>query len=173
MIGQKFETMHCGPVFVCEYINTHKVGVIFGNTGHMIYTSKACLAKSDRPRLKDPLAPTVFGVGRIGIGPHKAHAKGADTKPFSIWRAMMRRCYYAPENKGARVGVTVDPRWHDFQTFAAWYEANHPNDGKSYQLDKDILAPGNKTYGPEACKFVTQQENLAARSWTGRKARSA
>jgi len=55
--------------------------------------------------------------------------------------------------------------WHDFQTFAQWYEANRPNDGQAYQLDKDSKSPGNKVYGPDHCTFVTQQHNLAARRW--------
>ena len=76
---------------------------------------------------------------------------------------MLRRCYYAPENKPWRDGCTVAEEWHNFQAFADWYDSHYPSDGNTYQLDKDMRVKDNKCYGPDTCKFVTQQENLAAR----------
>lgn len=164
MIGQQYKTMHCGTATVVEYKNRDNVTVEF-ETGYRLVTTKDVLTKSKTPRLRDPLAKTVFGVGRIGVGPHKAHAKGADTKAFSIWRAMLRRCYYrgAKHHQKSYEGKTVCPQWHDFQTFAAWFEVNYPTDGGAYQLDKDIKAGRSDTYSPETCSFVTLQQNLAAR----------
>jgi hypothetical protein len=40
--------------------------------------------------------------------------------------------------------------------FKEWFD-DHYREG--YQLDKDLLVPGNKTYGPETCVFVTQEIN--------------
>ena len=170
MIGQTFQTKHCGPVTVAAYKNRENVWVVFTNTGHTIKTTKDRLTKSDRPALRDPLAPTVFGVGCIGKGPHKAHHKGADTKPYQTWRAMLRRCYYrgSEHHQRSYEGVTVCQEWLNFQTFAAWYDANYPSDGGKYQLDKDIVHPDAKEYSPHTCTFVTQQENLAARRRVGR-----
>mgnify|MGYP001774211399 CR=1 FL=1 len=170
MIGQVFTTQHCGDVVVHEYKNRDNVFVTFLNTGTEIRTTKARLLGSDRPRLRDPRAPTVFGVGCIGVGPHKAHEKGADTKPFGVWRAMLRRCYYrgGKHHQPSYEGCSVAPEWHDFQTFAQWFEDNYPKDGGRYQLDKDTIVPGNKTYSPDRCRFVTQLDNLAARSRPGR-----
>lgn len=56
-------------------------------------------------------------------------------------------------------------RWHNFQVFANWYTDNYPRNLASgeYQLDKDIRIEGNKEYGPDACKFVSRSENMAAR----------
>ena len=139
MLGQTFDTLHCGKAMVCEYTNSKKIRVVFISTGHTLITTKRSLLSSSRPRLRDPLAKSVFGVGCIGKGRHRAHKGPVDTKPFSIWRAMLRRCYYKPESKPWREGCTVVEEWHNFQTFAQWYEDNHPNGGEHYQLDKDTL----------------------------------
>lgn len=163
MNGQRFTTQNCGDVIVFDYQNTKNVHVYFVDTGYRLTTSKRVLTATDRPRLRDPLAKTIFGVGRIGIGPHKAHDGSADTHAFSIWRAMLRRCYYAPENRPWRDGCTVSEDWQDFQVFAEWFEANYPKDGERYQLDKDTIVDGNKHYSAANCTFVTQSANLAAR----------
>lgn len=167
MVGQKFKTQNCGDVVVTQYTNNKSVSVRFVDTGTTLKTKKEILVRSDRPRLRDPLAKTVFGVGYIGVGQHKAHVKGADTKAFSIWRAMLRRCYYrgSQHHQLSYEGGTVAEEWHSFQTFAEWFGQHYPTDGGRYQLDKDILIPGNKVYSAKACSFVTQRENLASRKF--------
>lgn len=164
LMGRVFESEHCGPFTVTKYENAHKVTVKFCNTGYRLVTTKDTITRRDRPRLRDPLAPSVFGMGCVGVGRHKAHEKGGnDTKPYSIWRAMLRRCY-GDEDRPAYQGATVCDEWLDFQAFADWYEANHPGT-PGLELDKDIKIRGNKTYGPHACQFVTKEANLAARNF--------
>lgn len=168
MFGNRYTTQHCGDVVVCEYKNSKNITVVFVDTGTTLVTTKRVLTGSDNPRLRDPLAKSVFGVGCIGVGKHKAHNGRADTKAFGVWRAMLRRCYYAPERTAWREGCTVADEWLNFQNFADWFEQNYPADGGQYQLDKDIKIPGNKRYSPEACSFVTQSKNLAARRFRSR-----
>ena len=147
MRGKVFDTLHCGRIVVHEYVNYKEIKVTFLDTGHALTTTKRVLLGPSKPRLRDPLAKTVFGRGCIGIGSHKAHVKQTDTKSFSIWRE----------------GCTVAEEWLNFQAFAQWYEDNYPKDGARYQLDKDTILKNNKQYGPSTCRFVTQLENLAAR----------
>ncbi len=167
--GTMHWTKHRGQVCVLAYHSADRIDIIFVNTGYQTTTSAHALRRN--AALQDPLAPTVFGVGRIGIGPHKAHEKTADTQPFKIWRAMLRRCYYVlPDGRRSHpsyAGVTVCAEWHDFQTFAQWYVESYPAGAAAgaYQLDKDIEVRGNTVYGPDACQFVTQRENLSARTW--------
>ena len=163
MNGQRFTTMYCGDVVVYDYKNSKEVLIVFIDTNTLMKTTKRVLTGSDRPRLRDLLAKSVFGVGCIGVGRHKAHENSRDTKAFSIWRAMLRRCYYEPDNKPWREGCTVVDEWFNFQVFAEWFEGNYPSDGMKYQLDKDLTILDNKQYSPEACSFVTQQENLNGR----------
>lgn len=164
--GSIFATQTCGNVKVLQYVRADAVYVKFINTGYTIKTTSKSLRKVSL--LRDPLAPTVFGVGCIGIGPHKAHEKGADTPIFRIWRAMLRRCYHRPENAKVQpsyLGCTVAPEWWNYQVFADWYVSSYPKDGKRYQLDKDVLYPECKFYSAETCSFVTQADNLAARKF--------
>lgn len=170
MEGYIVRTKHCGLAVVDEYINRHNVYVTFVDTGYRLKTTKYRIVKSDRPALRDPLSASVFGVGCIGEGPHKAHHKGADTKMYQTWRAMLRRCYYraSKHHQPSYEGVTVCDEWKNYQTFAQWYVDNHPGDGLKYELDKDIIDPDAREYGPRTCQFVTQRENLAARRRAGR-----
>lgn len=79
--------------------------------------------------------------------------------PFHIkWFEMIRRCYsltYKSTHPTYSSCLTV-PEWHYFMTFRAWMEKQ---DWQDKQLDKDILLPGNKVYGPEFCVFVDRSVN--------------
>ena len=44
----------------------------------------------------------------------------------------------------------------DFQNFAKWAEENFI---EGYELDKDLLVPGNKKYSPETCVYIPQRLN--------------
>lgn len=144
-----------GLLTVVEYKNYFDITVVFKNTG---YKTKVKNARSIiKGSIKDKLKPTINNIGYIGEGPFKStHAA------YQIWVHMLNRCY----NKGTQdlqpsyIGCSVCSDWHNFQNFALWYENNYPTTGFKYQLDKDILIPGNKVYGPEFCKFVSQFENL-------------
>ena len=79
--------------------------------------------------------------------------------PFYVtWVGMLKRCY-CPKwqaKKPTYIGCLVVPEWHSFMAFRAWmieqdYEGKH--------LDKDLLIPGNKIYGPDTCVFVDSQTN--------------
>jgi len=54
------------------------------------------------------------------------------------------------------IGCSVAPEWHSFMTFRSWMMKQ---DWEGMHLDKDILVPGNKVYGPETCVFVDQATN--------------
>lgn len=160
--GCVHKTKGRGLVRVVEYRKAVDIEIEFIDTGYRCISNSSALRRG--ADLRDPLAISVFGVGRIGIGPHAAHSKGKDTQEFQIWRAMLRRCYYKRPDGTTKWAtyygiVTVCHEWLTFQTFAKWYKDNHPNDGATYDLDKDILIRGNKVYGPDACKFVTRGEN--------------
>ena len=47
---------------------------------------------------------------------------------------------------------TLDPRWFKLSAFKEWSE--QWDDYENKEIDKDILIPGNKIYGPETCLMV-------------------
>jgi hypothetical protein len=54
------------------------------------------------------------------------------------------------------VGCSVAEPWRRLSGFWEWAE---PRWSPGLQLDKDILVPGNRVYGPETCCFVSQALN--------------
>lgn len=75
---------------------------------------------------------------------------------YDKWLNMFSRCY-GPKTASTYVGCTVDPQWHSFMNFRSWL-IGHEN-WHSLHLDKDILIPGNKIYGPDTCCLVSSQVN--------------
>jgi len=77
---------------------------------------------------------------------------------YSKWNDMIRRCYCKNRGKTNLSYATslVVPEWHYFSNFRAWMEKQ---DWEGKQLDKDILFPGNKVYGPDTCIFVDRKIN--------------
>ena len=88
------------------------------------------------------------------VPPYKAHY-------YTVWQSMLKRCYSPKEQSKllmqSYIGCTVDPRWHYLSNFKQWYDEQGDVTGK--QLDKDIISPGNKVYGPDTCFFVSSQLN--------------
>lgn len=68
---------------------------------------------------------------------------------------MLNRCYNKTQ-QATYVGCTVSEKWHRFSDFKKWHDANYVD---GWELDKDILVPGNKVYGPEFCVYVPQYLN--------------
>jgi hypothetical protein len=94
----------------------------------------------------------IYGVGINDI-------RGVSrTKQYHMWRDMLERCY-SPKSHARNptyVGCSVAPEWHRLSIFWAWAESRW---APGLVLDKDILWPGNKVYGPTRCCFVTPAVN--------------
>jgi len=77
---------------------------------------------------------------------------------YRRWKSMLGRCYgQKPLSKNPSYnGCYVLPQWHYFMTFRSWMEKQ---DWQGKELDKDLLVPGNKIYGPESCVFISQGLN--------------
>lgn len=78
---------------------------------------------------------------------------------YVSWNAMLHRAY--GEKLHARaptyIGCTVHPDWLSFSVFKAWFDQNYI---PGWCLDKDLIHPGNKVYGPEHCRYVPPYINL-------------
>ena len=77
---------------------------------------------------------------------------------YRAWASMLNRCYSAKlqDERPTYKDCTVSEDWHTFSNFRAWMAAQ---DWEGKQLDKDLLAQGNKVYGPNVCVFVTPMVN--------------
>lgn len=95
----------------------------------------------------------VYGVGFNDAGYVVRHC------PFyKRWVLLLMRCYSEKEQikKPYYIGCKVCDEWLTFSNFRDWMETQ---DWQGKELDKDIIAPGNKIYCPENCIFVTQAIN--------------
>ena len=78
---------------------------------------------------------------------------------YEKWKSMVDRCYskVVHSRQPTYASCSVVPEWHYFMTFRAWMDGQ---DWEGKHLDKDILFPGNKIYGPDTCVFVHSSVNL-------------
>lgn len=106
----------------------------------------------------------VYGIGVNNIGKYPTSIDGVHTKEYLVWKSMLQRCVPGGTFQTANpsyIGCSVHPDFIHFQDFAEWCsnQIGFGNDG--FALDKDILVPGNKVYGPDTCCFVPKSINVA------------
>ena len=84
---------------------------------------------------------------------------------------MISRCYDITDqdykNYGEK-GVTVCKEWHTFSNYVKDIEAKENydkllKDKKNWEIDKDILIPGNKLYSNETTLIVPKCQNVKER----------
>ena len=116
-----------------------------------------------RGNVKCPYERRTYGVGFIGEGKYEVSENGKHTKAYTVWVDMLTRCYNAKfqEKYPTYIGCSVDPIWHNFQNFCAWFEENYYELGENKMcLDKDILVRNNKIYSPSTCVFTPNNINV-------------
>jgi len=156
-VGDTFTTKTCGDCVVTavEGKGTSRsyATVKFIATGGV---SKPRVSELRKGHVRDRKYPSVYGVGYLGEGPHKANDPAYD-----LWYAVLQRCYnpknYNSQNQKTYKHVSVCKEWHNYQNFADFYVANYVD---GYHLDKDLLNPNSKTYSPKNCLFLPREVNL-------------
>lgn len=152
-ILKKGDTLNINGTDILVTSNIHKgyIGIYVPETGYTDRINESNLRVLHS--FKDPLKPSVKGVGYIGIGCHSAR----DKKKYQVWYDMLERCYgESVINKRLYNGVTVCKQWHNFQNFGDWFEDNYIS---GWSLDKDLKIIDNKEYHPDKCLFVPLRIN--------------
>lgn len=157
--GERFTTDFGDSGVITKYVNQHEIYVTFDNTDNVIRCRYGQLK-----RLDNPMRPTIYGVGYIGIGKYKGSEDSKDSthaKYYKLWCSMMARCYgNVLKTRQTYEGCVVCEEWHNYQNFAEWCEKNYYEiEAEVMNLDKDILNKYAKTYSPETCIFVPQRIN--------------
>lgn len=81
------------------------------------------------------------------------------TEPsYVCFKNMYKRCYHKSEHEyhPLYLGCEVSDEWINYSVFHEWFKDRYK---PGYQLDKDILIPGNKIYSPETCVMIPQSLN--------------
>ena len=160
LLGKRFVSNNYGGGVVIGYENNLNVLFQFYDPVCIV---KCTLTQLTRGQFKNPLLPSVHGVGYLGVGKYS----GSDKKLYKLWVDMLERAYCVKfkEVYPTYKDVVVCEEWYNFQNFAEWCSKQEhfqfkDDKGRCYQLDKDILVKGNKIYSPEACCFVPRDVNI-------------
>lgn len=93
-----------------------------------------------------------------GVGVRDVETPTRTCPYYKMWMAMLQRCYDPALHlrSPTYVGCAVVPEWHHLSAFMRWMQQQ---DWQGKALDKDLLVPGNKVYGPDTCVFIPKQVN--------------
>ena len=112
------------------------------------------------------MSKLVCGVG-INDKTRPAKVDGKIVKEYDLWKSMLNRCF--SEKLQARCPTYKECSVSDnFRNYTFFYNWCHKQigfgkvdeKGRSWQLDKDLLFVGNKTYSETTCVFVPHEINL-------------
>ena len=157
------------PMVIIEYVNKRNIKVEFLINKNKVYTNYYSFIKGT---VKNPYDKTVYNHGFIGEGDYKPSIKSIHTPQYESWIGILRRCYDKKyqERQPTYRNCTVCKEWHNFQTFAQWYDDNYYEiKNQRMELDKDILIKGNKKYSPETCCFVPNRINVLFTKHNGKR----
>lgn len=157
-----------GKIKIVEYLKAkigkrHRAVIMFLETGYVANVQCSNIAAG---KIKDYRKRTVYGVGYLGA---QLHIPPRDSKTvlrrlYDLWANMLKRVYGGYDTGYS--DVTVDPRWHSFESFMSTiievpgymrWERNG-----DVVLDKDIRISGSRTYSRDTCLFVTPFENSSS-----------
>lgn len=153
-IGYKGASKNYGNFEVVSYQGEGRYKVVFPLTGHSTDVIPKHIKSGS---IKDPLYPSVLGVGCIGVGVYTCSGEDrCKTLEYEVWRGVLRRCHDKKNKRypiyGGR-GVTIQSSWYNFQTFATWY-TNKSCYGKGWDLDKDLVDYKALEYSENTCTLV-------------------
>lgn len=103
----------------------------------------------------------IYGVGVNDV----SHSVGGEIKgrmrthsAYSTWKSIIARCYSKEARKKCQTygGCSVSHEWLYFSNFKSWWTENSVY---GWEIDKDLLHVGNKTYSHEHCTYITKWIN--------------
>ena len=152
-----YSTKNYGDFRIVDSTDKQKIKVEFIKTGYVAIVQSGQIRTGG---FKDKLSPSVFGIGYIGNGNRQLSINCKMVKSYRVWKDMLMRCYSDSFQLAYQSykGCSVCDEWHSYHRFADWFDQNYI---KGYQLDKDIKVEGSRAYSPDACSFVSAQNNAA------------
>ena len=156
-VGKVFKSKSSGDFKVLKYNGSKNVKIQFLNTG---FEATVQLTTIKNGEVKDKYSPSVCGVGIVGTE-YLTTINGVQIKEYVLWCSMLVRCYSDgfknkyPTYEGCEVS-------ENFKSFEYFYEWCHKQVGFGecgFQLDKDLLAKGNKVYSENTCVFIPPEIN--------------
>ena len=156
-VGKVCKSLNSGDFKILKYNDSYNVEIQFLNTG---YEALVQLGNIRKGEVKDPYAPSVFGVGIVGTK-YLIKVNGVITKEYVLWKGMLQRCYSDTYKKKYTTyeGCEASENFKSFEYFYEWCHRQVGFNNKDWQLDKDLLIKGNKVYSEDSCVFLPREIN--------------
>ena len=161
-VGNVFKSLNSGDFKVLKYNDSYNVEMQFLKTG---YETSATLGNIRNGKVKDPYAPSVYGVGITGTK-YVYKINGVQTKEYKLWCSMLRRCYSDAnvcdnfkKKYPTYEGCEVSDNFKSYEYFYEWCQKQIGFGVDGWQLDKDLLIKGNKVYSESTCVFIPAEIN--------------
>ena len=156
-VGKVCKSNLSGDFKILKYNDSGNVEIQFLKTGYEM------VARLDHIRdglIKDPYVPSVYGVGITGTK-YQPTINGVNTKEYTLWRNMLRRCYSDSFKKRRPTyeGCEVSSKFKSYEYFYDWCHNQIGFDNEDWHLDKDLLIKGNKVYNENTSVFIPQEIN--------------
>ena len=160
-VGKVCKSLNSGDFKIVKYNDKTNVEIQFLKTG---YKTTVYLGNIKSGSIKDPYAPSVFGVGIIGAK-YPITINGVITKEYALWKRMLERCYsdtFLTKNPTYE-GCKCSENFKSYEYFYEWCHSqigfDNDGNGNPFQLDKDLLIKGNKIYSENLCVFIPRELN--------------
>ncbi len=148
---------------IVEYTNCHHIKVEFLHPAKSIVSSG--YDKFERGEIKNPYAPTVYGMGYTGVSCPTSE-EHRQLKEYKTWQAVLQRCFDFKYKKRQPTyeEVTVCEDWLNYENFYKWLHSQDNfeqwKNNQDWHIDKDILNKHNKLYAPDKCTLVPKDVNV-------------
>lgn len=104
----------------------------------------------------------VSGIGVKGLE-YSTKVDGKMAREYRLWTDMLLRCtekFWI--KRPTYIGTTCSENFKSYTYFYEWCNkqigfGNKDENGKSWNLDKDLLVKGNKVYSEDTCVFCTSK----------------
>ena len=156
-VGKVCKSLSSGEFKILKYNGSRNVEIQFLKTG---YEMEVQLGNIRKGEVKDPYAPSVYGVGISGTK-YPPTINGVITKEYDLWQSMLQRCYSDIYKKKYPTyeGCEVSNNFKSYEYFYEWCNKQIGFSNKNWHLDKDLLVKGNKVYSESACVFIPAEIN--------------
>ena len=115
LLGKSFDTKRFGKCSVVGYDSEDSVIVMFHKPLGLVKTP---VNKLKTGNIFNPYAPSVAGVGYLGVG---GYSCTKNVHAYNLWNSLLKRVYDGKRESYSNVRVCKS--WHNFQNFASWCES--------------------------------------------------
>ena len=156
-VGKICKSKSAGDFKILKYNNARDVEIQFLKTG---YRKVAEMKEVRNGGIKDPYAPSVYGIGILGTK-YPISEGGQDTKEYTLWKNMLMRCYSNTYKKKYPTyeSCEVSNKFKSYEYFYEWCNKQIGFSNQDWHLDKDLLTKGNKVYSENSCVFIPNEIN--------------